>query len=256
MTARMYWVVLAVCLVMVWIPGSSVPTDPANLLAWPSLSHWLGTDHLGRDVGLRLAGALGSFARPALLAAALSATGGTLVGIGAAWIGGPLGSLTRTMATAMLALPQLVTVLLVLMAFGAGSLVLGGAVGIVGAAHTGLRVADRITALKQAEFVLAARAHGLSDAHVLMHHVLRLACGDVLLRGAGEAVASVAVFDVTLAYLGHFGVAEPTPSLGNVLVGAIESGGGNPIALLAASLVFLVVAGPLGAHRRQDGLPT
>lgn len=249
MMKRLPWLVLVACLFAAWIPGSAVPTQPTHLLEWPSPAHWLGTDHLGRDVLRRLAGAFGSLARPGLLAAFLATAGGTAVGIAAGWLGEPVGSLSRGGATALLALPPLVVALLVGMATGAEPLALGAAVGVVGAAHTGLAVADRISALKRAEFVLAARAHGIADVRVLFHHVLRLSCGDVLLRGAAEAIASVAVLDVTLAYLGDFGVPEPTPSLGNILVHAVESGLGNPIGLAAAACTFLFVAGPLTAYR-------
>lgn len=249
MMQRLPWFVLVACLFAAWIPGSAVPTQPTHLLEWPSAAHWLGTDHLGRDVLHRLAGAFGSIARPGLLAAFLAAAGGALVGVAGGWLGEPIGSLSRGASTALLALPPLVLCLLFAMATGAEPLALGAAVGLVGAAHTGLWVADRIRALKQAEFVLAARAHGIPDSRVLFHHVLRLSCGDVLLRGAAEAIASVAVLDVTLAYLGDFGVPEPTPSLGNVLVHAIESGLGNPIGLGAAAITFFFVAGPLTAYR-------
>ena len=253
MTLRAPWIVLAACVVATMLPNDPVPTDPSHLNALPSVAHWLGTDHLGRDLLRRLGGALATLALPGVLAASVAVLGGTALGVGGSWMGEPTGNVCRAVSAAVLALPPLVTTLLVLMAAGAHAWSLGLAVGGVAAAQVGLRVAERVAALREAEFVLAARAHGIPDVRVLFHHVLRLSCGDVLLRGAVEAVTAVAALDVTLAYLGDLGVAEPTPSLGNVVVGALESGSANPFALVVTVVVLLAVTAPLAAYRHRPG---
>jgi peptide/nickel transport system permease protein len=153
----------------------------------------------------------------------------------------------RVAAGVLSAIPGLVLALLVLLAFGSSPSSLAVACGLAAVAPVSIAVLDRIEGLKRAEFVLAARAHGLSDTRVLLWHLVGVACRDLILREAGAAIASVVVIDVTLAYLGDLGIAEPIPTPGNMIAMALRWGAPNPLAWaapLGAALALVALCTP------------
>lgn len=217
-----------------------------------SLSRLLGTDHLGRDVFRRVLAGARAFLIPGVGAAVIA--GGLGVGLGAlaGWFGGLVEGVVTGCMGALRAVPPLVLALLVMMATGAGpaGLALGAGLAALPAFTEG--VADRLGALRRAEFVVAARAHGISDARILVWHLLWVNTRALVLREALATVGQVLVLEVTLSYLGHFGVQEPTPSWGNMIDHALRTGCANPLAWVApvaAVLVTLSATVPGGVRR-------
>lgn len=223
------------------VPGALV-VDPARADALPSAELWLGADHLGRPVLARLA--VGSATLlPAALGAAFTCTlGGVSLGVLDAWTGGFPAALARASRGALAALPRLVLALLLVMAFGGSTLTMAAATGIAFAPALADAVADRIGELNRAEFVVAARGQGIPERRILAYHLVYVACGPAILRGAGAAAGGVVVLDATLAYLGGLGVAEPTPTYGNMLSLAITWGGDNAAAWAAPGLCVVLAA--------------
>jgi ABC-type dipeptide/oligopeptide/nickel transport system permease subunit len=217
--------------------------------ALPSLAHPLGADHLGRDVVERLLAALSVVSRPGLLAAALCVALAVPLGAGAGWLGGLPASALRVATGILSSIPALILAMLVLLGWGASPTSLGIACGLAAVSPLAVAVLDRIESLKRAEFVLAARAHGLSDARVLAWHLVGVACRDTILREVGAAIASVVVIDVTLAYLRDLGINEPIASPGNMIAMALRWGAPNPMAWgapLAAALCLIALCTPRG----------
>jgi peptide/nickel transport system permease protein len=241
---------LAALVVVALLPApDTAPTGLGDAL--PSLEHLLGTDHLGRDVATRLFAGLVHVARPALGAAIVGVGLGAAIGALAGWSGGVIESAARALAGSLSAIPGFILALLVLLTRGASPTSLALGVGLAAVAPSLLAVVDRIAALKQAEFVLAARAHGIPDARVLGWHLFAVGCRDLLVREARAAVAAVVVIDVTLAYLGDLGIAEPAASPGNMIAMAVRWGGENPLAWAApAAAVLAVVGGSLQRGER------
>lgn len=96
---------------------SLIGVDPARqslieTLQAPSSAHWLGTDHLGRDMLARLLSGAQLSLSLALLSVVTAALPGTALGIVAAWRGGWLERLLTLLADAVLALPGLLLVLM------------------------------------------------------------------------------------------------------------------------------------------------
>lgn len=244
MTRAGWIVVMCGLLVATTFPSNAVLTNPALPSAPAGAEHWLGTDHLGRDVLQRLLGSLATAVKPGLLSAAVAFVWGAALGVATGWCAAWFRTIARGGATCVLSIPPLVWLMLLLMGAGANVWVLGIGVGVVTGTALGVSAGSTILQLKQSDFVLAARGHGVPEGRILGHHLLRLSCGPLLMRGAAEAFAAVTVLDLSLAYLGDLGVAEPTPSLGNMLVGAIESGDPNAWTVLTAAAVALMLVVP------------
>ncbi len=232
MTARL--LLLAVVAIAAIVPYDALAdVRPSLADEGPSVARWLGTDHLGRDVLRRLCAGGGAFFGPGLGAAALAAFGGTLAGAAAGWSGGAVAGVVRAAFRAIEAIPSLVLVLLCLMALGAGPVQLALAGGLAGMPALASALDARITSLKSAEFVLAARAHGIPPHRLLWWHLVWVNGRAIVAREALAVVGSVLVLEVTLSYLGHFGVAEPAASWGNMLSHAISTGCPNRWSWLA-----------------------
>lgn len=238
---------LLVLLAIAWAAAAVVPYDvvadvhPRLGSSAPGAGAWLGTDHLGRDVAMRMLLATHAFVGPGLVCAALAVGVGGAAGALGAWRGGWIERATSAAFTIVGSLPRLVFVLLCCTIFGAGPWVLAAACGLASTPEPGQAVMARIDGLKRAEFVTAARAHGVPPARILWYHLLWVNCRAPLLRQAARAFGFFLVIETTLSYLGGFGVPEPQPSWGNMLAFEFGVQAENPWAQLApAAAIWLV----------------
>ena len=99
-----------------YIPAQDVNIPDADL--GPGVAHWLGTDHLGRDVFWRLVFACQAFVWPGLLACFTAAAIGVPAGATAGYLGGPAEAAIRYVTTVVASLPRFVLVLLVCSIYG------------------------------------------------------------------------------------------------------------------------------------------
>jgi ABC-type dipeptide/oligopeptide/nickel transport system permease subunit len=216
--------------------------DPGARGLGPTPGHPLGTDGLGRDVLARVALAIASVLPAGAAAAAISATLGLLAGTAQALLRGVPAVLARGPTEVLGAVPGLVLVL-VLCVVGDGGL---PAIGLgVGLALAPAATGDVTTALRRmrARGVFeAGRVHGLSWGRLLLVHAWWGACRHRLLARAAQAVGWTATTEATLSYLGGFGLAEPAPSLGNMLAHGISSPSAGAGAWVAPALCLVLLA--------------
>ena len=214
--------------------------DPASAGAGPSGAHWMGTDHLGRDVAWRLALAPRAFVGPGLVAVALATALGVAAGALAGFAGGIPAAVIRYLSTVTASIPRFVLVLLVVTIYGNEGWLLGAAAGVAWAPAVAEAVHQRIEALTRAEFVLAARAHGLGPGRILLFHLLWVNCRRMVGRQAFHLFGYLLVLETTLSYIGGFGVAEPQPSWGNMLAFEFGQRTANPWGLWAPVIAIWV----------------
>src|SRR5262245_7060106 len=140
--------------------------------AGPGSKYWLGADEFGRDLLSRVI--YGS--RVALLVGTLSAfialLGGLLLGMIAGFAGGWLDAVLMRGIEILLAFPYLLLALAIVAALGPGVLNTTVAVGIWGVPAVTRIVRGSVLALRETEYVGAARALGASALSVLRRHVL------------------------------------------------------------------------------------
>lgn len=229
----------------------------------PSAAFWLGTDHLGRDVAQRLMHGSAAFVEPGLGAAVVTAALGLLFGTLGGYLhggGAPrvVAGSARYLMGVLASIPALILVLLVVTIYGGAVndwplpepglmwlIALG--CGLVETPALAGALAARLDGLRRAEFVLAARAHGISPARILLYHLLWVNGRGLVARHALVAFAQMVVVETTLSYLGGFGVPEPSPSWGNMLAFELAVVDGNPLAWLApAAAIWVGVAGLYG----------
>lgn len=213
---------------------------PARASLGPAGDHWLGTDHLGRDVAWRLLLGSHAFVGPGLLAAGIAGVLGGLGGTLAGWFGGVAAMAVRYVSTVVASVPRFVLVLLAGAIFGADVWILAAATGVACAPAVSDALHARIDELRRAEFVLALRAHGVPEARILWWHLVWVNGRGLVTRHLFTAFGFFLVVETTLSYLGGFGVQEPTPSWGNMLAFEFGIPDGNPFAWIAPALAIWV----------------
>ena len=197
------------------------PQDPAQLdltgrLMGPSAAHWFGTDELGRDILSRtLYGARISLI-VAVSVVGLSLGIGLVVGCLSGFYGGWIDTVLNVYVTnAFMALPGILLAIafVAFMGPGLGNVILALAIsGWVGYARL---VRGQVMAVKEREFVEAARALGASDLRVMWRHVLPNILQPLIVQGA-IGMAGAVLAEATLSFLG-LGVPPPAASWGSML---------------------------------------
>jgi oligopeptide transport system permease protein len=214
----------------------------------PVASHWLGTDRLGRDLFVRTSNGLRVSLLIGLAGTAISLLIGVAWGVVSGFVGGRTDELMMRFVDVLYALPYLFIVIILTTVFERGSLpVLFIAIGAVGWLTTARIVRAETLALKQREFVDAARATGVGTPGILMRHIVPNLLGTVAIY-ATLTVPQMILFESFLSFLG-LGVQEPAASLGSLINdGAQEMQSAPwmlivPAGFLIALLVCLNVVG-------------
>lgn len=208
----------------------------------PSLDHPFGTDRIGRDVFSRVVLGTTVTLRVAVLASVLALGIGTVIGAIAGFVGGILDAVLMRAVDVFLAIPYIVLALALAIVLGRGEATVVLVVGL-----TGWLVIARITrasclAVREQDFVVAARALGFSRRRVLFRHVLPNALPTVIAYGT-IAVGGAILAAAALSFLG-IGMQDPTPAWGLMVEQARGDLRTAPHALLfpAGAIVVTVLA--------------
>jgi len=197
------------------------PQDPAQLdlagrLLPPGPGHVFGTDALGRDILSRtLYGARISLV-VAVSVVSLSLGAGLIAGLAAGFYGGWIDTVINIYVTnAFLSLPGILLAIAFVAFLGPGLLNLILALAISGWVGYARLVRAQVMAVKEREFVEAARALGASDLRILCHHILPNIVQPLIVQAA-IGMAGAVLAEATLSFLG-LGVPPPTASWGAML---------------------------------------
>jgi len=187
---------------------------PADQL--PAFGRFLfGTDDLGRDVFARML--QGSFVSLSIgfVAVSIELAIGLLLGGLAGFYGGRIDALVMRFTDVMLCFPTFFLILTVVALLPPSIWNIMIVIGATSWMGTCRFVRAELMALREQDFVRAARALGLSDARVIFRHMIPNAIAPVLVS-ATIAVAGAILTESALSYLG-FGVQPPNASWGNIL---------------------------------------
>ena len=189
--------------------------DLLNQLQGPSWHHLLGTDDLGRDVWARIVFGARTDLHIAFLAVLFPFCIGTVVGLLAGYYGGWLDLVVGWLVNTVVAFPFFVLIIALAYTLGPGSRSIYIAITIVGWVSYARIVRGEVLVAKRREYVLAAKAGGLSDARILFRHLLPNTITQAIVFSMSDVVLDILAI-VTLGYLG-IGVQPPTPDWGQMI---------------------------------------
>lgn len=197
------------------------PHDPAQLdlnsrLMGPSAHHWFGTDELGRDVLSRTIYGARVSLTVAVSVVAVSLVLGLILGGAAGFFGGVTDTVVNIYVTnAFLALPGILLAVAVVAFLGPGLENLIFALAISGWVGYARLVRAQVMAMKEREFVQAARSLGAGNLRLMLRHILPNILQPIIVQAAVGMAAAV-LAEATLSFLG-LGVQPPTATWGAML---------------------------------------
>jgi len=211
-------VVLVVCaaaLSLVWTPYPPTALDIPHKLLQPSPLHWLGTDHLGRDVASQiLAGARISIL-VGVIAVGIGIIFGVALGLFAASAKGLVEDVVMRFADFAYAFPALLMAIMLTATFGAGVVNAIIAIGIFNVPLFARVTRASANGVLAREYILAARASGKGPVAVAFEHVLPNIAPALIVQATIQFAIAV-LAEAALSYLG-LGAQPPQISWGRML---------------------------------------
>jgi oligopeptide transport system permease protein len=197
--------------------GNPGPLNPGQY------GHALGTDQLGRDLLSRLLDGARISVSVAFVVQLVILLIGVPIGALAGWFGGRLDNLLMRFTDIIYAFPDILFIILMTVvwretAFGRaldGLLMIFIAVGVTSWVTVARLVRGQLLALKETEFVEAARAIGVSDRKIVTKHLLPNGIGPIIVA-VTLGIPGAILAEATLAYLG-IGVQPPRASWGTLI---------------------------------------
>jgi peptide/nickel transport system permease protein len=192
-----------------------IATAAAATLAPPSRAHWFGTDHLGRDIYSRIVhGARVSLAVGVASTLFGSVLGG-IIGLLSGYAGGKTDLIAQRLLDILQGLPLLVLALVMSAALGPSieNVIIAISIPIIPRAARVIRAS--VLAIRELQYVEAARAVGVQSLRIAFRHILPNTVGPFIVLCTAQLGSAILV-EATLSFLG-LGVPEPYPSWGRML---------------------------------------
>jgi peptide/nickel transport system permease protein len=196
------------------------PHDPAEfdasaVLAPPSAVHPLGTDGIGRDVLSRMIYGARISLMVGFVSVGIACAIGVTLGAAAGYFGGIVDTVVMRLVDIMLTIPSFFLILAVIAFLEASIWNIMAVIGLTSWMSVCRLVRAELMGLREREFMVAARALGMTPASIIWRHGLPNAMAPVFVAFI-LGVAGAILTESALSFLG-IGVQPPTPSWGNIL---------------------------------------
>ncbi|MDA5093583.1 ABC transporter permease [Aliiroseovarius sp. KMU-50] len=241
----------AALLSFLWVPHDPNALNIAAKLRAPSTTHWLGTDHFGRDlVSMLMVGARTSMA-VALIAVGIGIGIGVPLGLAAAARRGSwLDELIMRGNDLIFAFPSLVIAILITAIFGPSATNAILAIGIFNIPVFARVARGSALTIWTQDFILAARVAGKGAARINVEHILPNITNLLIVQGTIQFSLGI-LAEAGLSYVG-LGAQPPTPSWGRMLADAQTMIYTEPRLAMVPGLTIVLMV--LGLNLMGDGL--
>jgi peptide/nickel transport system permease protein len=201
------WVALALLAPLI-APYPPNANDMAALAhTTPSRAHWLGADHLGRDILSRILWG----ARPVLVIAPLAVLGaaalGALLGLAAGYYGRWIDLVITRACDIVLSFPVIILYMIILAHFGSSAWNIIGVLTLTKAPIIARIVRGMTLDLREREYVAAAKMRGESALYIMLVEILPNARGPLII----DACLRLGYVTITIGTLGFLGLGLPPP---------------------------------------------
>ena len=203
----LFWIVVAL-LAPLLAPYHPNATDALAVAhPTPSAAHWLGTDHIGRDILSRIlwgARRVLTVAPVAVLAAAIA---GTLLGLCAGYYRGAIDLVISRIADILLSFPVIILYMIVLATFGSSAFNIILVIAVTKAPIIARIVRGLTLELRERDYVAAAKMRGETGLHIMLVEILPNARGPLIV----DMCLRMGYTTITIGVLGFLGIGLPPP---------------------------------------------
>src|SRR5712671_7765488 len=192
-----------------------IATDAGQSLARPGADHWLGSDHLGRDIYSRIVHGARVSLIVGLASTLMGSVLGGMIGLLSGYVGGKTDLVTQRVMDILQGLPILVLALVTSASLGPSiqNVILAISIPIV--PRAGRVIRSSVLSIREMQYVEAARALGIRHLRIAFRHILPNTMGPFIVLGTAQLGGAILV-EAALSFLG-VGVPEPYPSWGRML---------------------------------------
>jgi len=251
MGAALAFSVILIAILAPWLsPYDPLKQNVFYRLTPPEGSHLLGTDMYGRDVLSRIIWGAQVSLLVGTSSVFLGLILGTIMGMIAAYKGGKVESTIMRTVDILMSFPDEVLGIMVLVVLGSGLPKLIIAIGILMIPRFARLAYGPTLALKEKEYVDAARAIGISDFRIVRRHILPNIFGEVLVMSTLWTATAIRL-EANLSFLG-LGVSPPTPTWGNMIQDGVAQLTNAPWLSVFPGLAILIAV--LSFNMMGDGL--
>ncbi|MCD6291551.1 MAG: ABC transporter permease [Anaerolineae bacterium] len=209
-------VVMAVAAVFASYVAPYDPNDQAfEFLSPPSGAHLLGTDDLGRDLLSRIIYGARVSLSVGVITVSLAMVVGVLMGLLAGFYGGWIDNLIMRYIDLQWAFPNFIIAVYLVAVFGTGLANVIVAIALAFLDDFARVMRGMVLSIREEEYVMAARAVGVSNVGILLRHVLPNATAPIIVQ-ATVSVSYAILAEASLSFLG-LGVKPSTPTWGLIL---------------------------------------
>ncbi len=249
-----FWLILFISLAALvgpWLsPYSYSDQSLAEANQPPSLAHPFGTDNLGRDLvtrvlyGARISLSIG------FVASIINLGIGVIYGGISGYFGGRVGEVMMRIVDILYGIPLLLYVILLMVVLKPGLANIFSALGLVYWLRMARIVRGQVLALKELEYVLAARVIGASDLRIIFRHLLPNSLGTIIIT-LTLSIPEAIFTEAFLSFIG-LGVSAPMASWGVLASEGVVTLRSYPFQLLFPAVAISLTM--LGFNFFGDGL--
>lgn len=215
-------VMIIVAIFAPWIaPYDPLEGDFLAIRQPPSMSHWLGTDDLGRDVLSRIIYGARISLLVGFAAVLLGDSIGFVSGVVSGYLGGRVDLMSQRLLEILLAFPGLILATVIVVGLGTGISTVIIAIAITRIPASNRVVRSVVLSVKKSDYVIAAEVAGAAPLRIMTRHIAPQTVAPFLVIASahlGIAITS----EAALSFLG-IGVPPPAPSWGTMIGGAVSS---------------------------------
>ena len=223
-----FWGVVAALIVGMAIaapaiaPYPPLKSDFRSMQKPPDGKHWFGTDQIGRDTLSRVIHGSQASLLVAFGAVLFGTTVGALWGLACGYFGGRFDMFSQRIIEFLQSFPDLILAMAIAMALGGGLGTVIVAIAITRIPFGGRVIRSVVLSLKEMQYVEAARGLGASHARLMFRHILPQCIAPYMILATTHLGVAI-VIEASLGFLG-VGIPPPTPTWGNMLSDALNSG--------------------------------
>lgn len=223
-----FWGLVAAAIAAIAVAAPAVaPYDPLQsdflrMQVAPDSANPFGTDQIGRDTLSRVVHGSRVSLTVALFAVLIGTTLGCFWGLASGYFGGWFDTASQRAIEFLQAFPDLILAMAIAMALGSGIGTVIVAIAITRIPFGGRVIRNVVLSLKEMAYVEAARGIGASHARIMLRHILPQCIAPYLILATTHLGVAI-IIEASLGFLG-VGIPPPTPTWGNMLADALNSG--------------------------------